>query len=82
MEVRCRHRAVNDYHLTWHLLLLGVQLEQIRGDRVLQEALVVNADPLHLELVFNLSPQTAIEDADIARSLLERPIETGRAELT
>ncbi|MEU8103614.1 site-specific integrase [Nonomuraea muscovyensis] len=66
---------VSDYYLTWRLLLLGIQLEQIRGDRVLQEALVVNADPLHLELVFNLSSQTAIEYADIARSLLERPIE-------
>ncbi|WP_326641028.1 hypothetical protein OIE67_16060 [Nonomuraea fuscirosea] len=66
---------VSDYYLTWRLLLLGVRLEQIRGDRVLQEALVVNADPLHLALVFNLSSQTAIEYADIARSLLERPIE-------
>ncbi|PRX44817.1 hypothetical protein B0I32_15030 [Nonomuraea fuscirosea] len=36
---------------------------------------MVNADPLYLELVFNLSSQTAIEYADIARSLLERPIE-------
>ncbi|MEU7899879.1 site-specific integrase [Nonomuraea sp. NPDC049152] len=70
---------VSDYYLTWRLLLLGVQLEQIRGDRVLQEALVVNVDPLHLELVFNLSSQTAIEYADIARSLLERPIEAAQS---
>ncbi|MER5648650.1 hypothetical protein [Streptosporangium sp. NPDC002524] len=66
---------VGDYYLTWRLLLLGAQLEQIRGDRVLQEALMVDADPLHLELVFNLGSQTTIEYADIARSLLERPIE-------
>ncbi|WP_219420054.1 hypothetical protein [Pseudonocardia nigra] len=66
---------VSDYYLSWHLLLNGVQLEHIRGDRVLQEALAVRADPLHLVAVFNLSPATAIAYADIARSLLERPIE-------
>ncbi len=36
---------VTDHHLTWHLGLLGVELERIRGDRVLQEALSTNADP-------------------------------------
>jgi site-specific recombinase XerD len=66
---------ISDYYLSWHLLLHGVQLEHIRGDRVLQEALAVRADPLHLVAVFNLSPGTAIAYADIARSLLERPIE-------
>jgi integrase len=67
---------INDYYLTWHLLLHGVQLEQIRGDRILREALAVDADPLHLVTAFNLSSQTAIDYADIAQSLLERPIET------
>ncbi|TQM11002.1 hypothetical protein FB558_3532 [Pseudonocardia kunmingensis] len=66
---------VSDYYLSWHLLLRGVQLEQVRGDRVLQEALAVRADPLHLAAVFHLSSATAIAYADIARSLLERPIE-------
>ncbi len=66
---------VSDYYLSWHLLLRGVQLEQIRGDRVLQEALVVRADPLHLAAMFHLSTATAIAYADIARALLERPIE-------
>jgi hypothetical protein len=55
--------------------LRGVQLEQIRGDRVLHEALAVRADPLHLAAVFHLSSATAIAYADIARSLLERPVE-------
>jgi len=32
---------VSDYYLTWHLLLRGVQLEQIRGDRVLPAAVAV-----------------------------------------
>jgi integrase len=66
---------VSDYYLSWHLLLRGVQLEQIRGDRVLHEALAVRADPLHLAAVFNLSSATAIAYADIARSLLQRPVE-------
>jgi hypothetical protein len=43
---------ISDYYLSWHLLLRGVALEQIRGDRVLQEALVVRADPLHLAAMF------------------------------
>jgi integrase len=67
--------AVSDYYLSWHLLLRGVQLEQIRGDRVLHEALAVRADPLHLAAMFHLSTATAIAYADIARSLLERPVE-------
>lgn len=40
---------VSDFYLSWHLLLRGVQLEQIRGDRVPHEA---RADPLHLTAVF------------------------------
>ncbi|MDQ4117603.1 MAG: hypothetical protein M3235_11660, partial [Actinomycetota bacterium] len=66
---------VSDYYLSWHLLLRGVQLEQIRGDRILHEALAVRADPLHLTTVFHLSSSTAIAYADIARALLEHPIE-------
>ncbi|MBW0115691.1 hypothetical protein [Pseudonocardia abyssalis] len=63
------------YHLSWHLLFRGVQLEQIRADRVLHEALAARADPLRLAAVFNLSTSTAITYADIARALLERPVE-------
>jgi integrase len=66
---------ITDFYLSWHLLLRGVQLEQIRGDRVLHEALAVRADPLHLAAVFHLSSSTAIAYADIARALLERPVE-------
>lgn len=64
----------DDYDLTWHLLLRGVQLEQIRGDRV-HEAFAVRVDPLDLAAVFHLSPSTAIAHTDIARAMLERPIE-------
>ena len=70
---------ISDYYLSWHLLLRGVQLEQIRGDRVLHEALAVRADPLHLAAVFHLSSATAIAYADIARSLLDGAIETAAA---
>jgi hypothetical protein len=57
------------------LLLRGVQLEQIRGDGVLHEALAVRT-PRRLAAVFNLNSATAIAHADIARTLLERPAET------
>ena len=68
--------------LSWHLLR-GVQLEQIRGDRVLKEALAAGADPLHLTAVFHLSLATATAtatayvdvDVDVARSLLVRLVE-------
>jgi hypothetical protein len=59
---------VTDYYLTWHLLLLGVQLEQIRGDRVLREALAVGADPMHLAVTFNLSWQTATPPTSLETS--------------
>ena len=72
---------VDDYHLTWHLSLLGIQLEQIRADRVLQEALSVDSDPLYLALAFGLSERTAVDYSMIARTLIEQPIEVadGRA---
>ncbi|EHR59192.1 site-specific integrase [Saccharomonospora cyanea] len=66
---------INDYYLTWNLLLRGVQLEHIRADRVLQEALAINADPLHLAMAFGLSTQTAIDYSEIAHQLAARPIE-------
>jgi hypothetical protein len=70
---------VSQHYLPFHLLLRGVQLEHIRGDRVLQEALAVGADPLHLAEAFRLSPETAIEYADVARQLLKGPLEVGSA---
>ena len=38
-------QPVSDCYLSCHLLLHGVQLEQIRGDRILHEALAVQAGP-------------------------------------
>ncbi|GAA5076460.1 hypothetical protein [Nocardia iowensis] len=67
---------VSDYHLIWNLGLLGIELEHIRSDRILREALSTNADPLHLALTFGLSAPTAVSYATLARTLTERPIET------
>ncbi|WP_229435204.1 site-specific integrase [Nocardia farcinica] len=62
---------ISDYSLTWHLNLRGVDLEHIRADRILHEALATNADPLHLALTFGLSDSTAITYAMNARTLTE-----------
>lgn len=51
----------------------------VRADRLVRpvapEALAVVADPLHLTAAFGLNLQTAIDYSEIARNLLERPIE-------
>jgi hypothetical protein len=60
-------------YLTGHLQRHGVNLERIRGDRILHEALTVGADPLHLSLVFNLSHTTATRYAALAEQLLDDP---------
>ena len=39
---------ISDYYLSWQLSPRGVQLEQIRGERVLHEAQAVRADLLNL----------------------------------
>jgi hypothetical protein len=66
---------VSDHYLSWHLAMQHIPLERLRADRVLHDALAVAADPLHLAAAFNLSSQTAIDYAEIARNLSERPIE-------
>jgi integrase len=73
---------INDYYLTWHLGMRGVQLEQIRSDRILREALDVDADPLHLAAAFNLSAPTAINYSEIARRLLQHLVETDYTSIT
>ncbi|MDT7681190.1 MAG: hypothetical protein QOG57_1500 [Pseudonocardiales bacterium] len=66
---------VSTSYLSTHLLRRGVHLEQIRGDRVLHEALSSGADPLHLALVFNLSHTAASRYAIIAQNLLDDRLE-------
>lgn len=55
--------------------LLGdrVDLEQICQDRILQEALAADADPLRLGLVFDLDHTTATAYATAARHVLAAP---------
>jgi integrase len=55
--------------------LRGIFLERIRRDRILQEALAVGADPLHLVLVFNIDHTNAMAYANAARNLLTSPAE-------
>ena len=64
---------VSKGYLQWHLQRHGINLERIRGDRILHEALTVGADPLHLTLVFNLSHTTATRYAALAEQLLDDP---------
>lgn len=62
-------------YLQFHLQRHGVDLDRIRGDRILHEALTAGPDPLHLALVFNLSHTTASRYADIAQHLLDDQLE-------
>jgi hypothetical protein len=52
-----------------------IDLDRIRGDRLLHEALTTGPDPLHLTLVFNLSHTTASRYAAIAQHLLDEQLE-------
>ncbi|NUT46732.1 MAG: integrase, partial [Saccharothrix sp.] len=66
---------VSHFYLKKHLLLRGVQLEHIRGDRILSEALVTGGDPLHLATMFDLHPTTATAYAGAALNILQRAID-------
>lgn len=50
-------------------------LERLRVDRQLEEALTHGPDPLHLAVVFDLDPKTAIRYANSARQLLQTSVE-------
>jgi len=63
--------AISKGYLQFHLQRHGVDLDRIRGDRILHDALTAGPDPLHLALVFNLSHTTASRYAAIAQHLLD-----------
>jgi hypothetical protein len=46
---------------------LPVTAEQLRADRIVEEALAGRADPLHLAAVFGFGPQTGLRYAAAAR---------------
>jgi integrase len=64
-------QPISKGYLQFHLHRHGVDLDRIRRDRILHEALTAGPDPLHLALVFNLSHSTASRYAAIAQHLLD-----------
>ena len=69
---------VGHNYLTQRMLPPGVEIDRIRRDQILHEALSVGPDPLHLSLVFNLAQTTAGRYATFARALLDDQFERGR----
>ncbi|MES9608094.1 hypothetical protein [Actinomadura sp. NPDC000929] len=61
---------VSSAFLRAHVSRRGVDLERIRRDRLLHEALTAAPDPLHLAMVFNVSHTTAARYAAVARRIL------------
>ncbi|MGH3757698.1 hypothetical protein [Actinophytocola sp.] len=58
---------------------LHANLERLRMDRQLEEALTHRADPLHLAVVFGVDAKTALRYANSARQLLATKIESDTA---
>jgi site-specific recombinase XerD len=70
-EQSAKTRAPVSRSYLHHRLVPGIGLDRIRQDRILHEALTVGADPLHLTLVFQLSPSTASRYGSLAQHILE-----------
>ncbi|ROP37338.1 integrase [Saccharothrix texasensis] len=73
-ESALRHGPVS---AVWMRDLRGLtaNLERLRIDRQLEEAMTTGPDPLHLAMLFGISETTAIRYANNARQLLETPHE-------
>jgi hypothetical protein len=67
--------SVSPAYLNRHLLGDGIDLDRIRADRVLYEALYSRADPLHPTLVFGLSHTMASRSARAVEKLLDDQLE-------
>ncbi|SFK99782.1 hypothetical protein SAMN05216275_14612 [Streptosporangium canum] len=64
-------KPVSTYYLKQHLLVRHqVRLDDLRADRVLEEALNRGPDALHLAVVFGIEESTAIRYAEQARRLI------------
>ncbi|WP_300609858.1 hypothetical protein [Trebonia sp.] len=50
---------------------LPVTTEQLRDDRIVEEALAGRADPLHLAAVFGFAPRTGLRYAQAASATTE-----------
>jgi hypothetical protein len=73
--MRTRHKAWG--YVNFHLKPHGVNVERIRRDRILHEALTGRPDSLHLSLMFGISERPASQYARIARDLLAEPPDPG-----
>lgn len=62
---------ISGHYLQVNFVRRGINLERIRADRILHEALTVGPDPLHLALVFHLSHTTAARYANIAEKIMD-----------
>lgn len=69
------HRPVTYYTLAQLFKGLTTSLDQLRQDRMLEEALTQGPDPLHLAEVFGISDGTAIRFARAARQVLQTAAE-------
>lgn len=72
---------VGHTYLTNRLLPAGVEIDRIRSDHVLHEALTVGPDQLHLSLVFNLAQTTAGRYAAFAKALVDDQLEPDNEQL-
>src|SRR5262249_59512519 len=64
-------QPVSEYWLTTLFRGLPVTVEQLRDDRIVEEALAGRADPLHLAAVFGFGPPTGLRYAQAARDTAE-----------
>ena len=58
---------VSRFWMNWLFRDLPVTTEQLRDDRIVEEALAGRADPLHLAAVFGFGPRTGLRYASAAR---------------
>ena len=57
--------------------VLPVTAEQLRDDRIIEEALAGRPDPLHLAAVFGFGPRTRLRYAEAAREITEGTSDDG-----
>jgi hypothetical protein len=65
-------QPVSEFWLTRLFRGLPVTAEQLRDDRIVEEAIAGRADPLHLAAVFGIGPRTGLRYAQAARATTQR----------
>ncbi len=64
-------QPVSEFWMTRLFRCLPLTAEQLRDDRIIEEALAGRADPLHLAAVFGFGPRTGLRYAQAARDVAE-----------